>query len=420
MSCLVDINAMLDGAEPPSTGDCCIYKVPSKLRKLNEDAYTPTVVSIGPFHHGQPQLQNMEPQKLIHFKAFLQRTKACLNDLVCYVDSILSDFKRCYSETLPFSHNELVKLILIDSGFIIELFLRYHYGGFVFELWFDEGITIDLMLLENQLPFFVIEKIYSLSFSSTNASVPNTMIPSFLQLTTYYFDYYNISKLSFDNRDISIRHFTDLIRIFHLQHPIESRPSRNRIDEQIIHLPSATELLEAGVKFKVNTKSKCLLDLRFSGGVLEIPSLIVEDRTETLFRNMVALELCHYPKESYIIDYVAILDYLINTGTDVDILVQNKILHNWLGDSHSVANLFNGLCINVVHYNISSQFSVLCKELNAFCRNPWNKLKATLRRDYCNTPWKTAASIAGVLLLVLTIIQTVCSVLQVVQQSNGS
>jgi len=116
-SCLVDINAMLDSAEPPSTDECCIYKVPSKLRKLNEDAYTPTVVSIGPFHHGHPQLQNMERQKLFHFKAFLQRTEACLSDLVGYIDFILSDFKHCYSETLPFSHNELVKLILIDSLF---------------------------------------------------------------------------------------------------------------------------------------------------------------------------------------------------------------------------------------------------------------------------------------------------------------
>jgi len=414
-----DINAMLDGAEPPSTGDCCIYKVPSKLRKLNEDAYTPTVVSIGPFHHGHPQLQNMEPQKLIHFKSFLERTKACLNDLVCYVDSILSDFKRCYSETLPFSHDELVKLILIDSGFIIELFLRYHYGGFVFELWFDEGITTDLMLLENQLPFFVIEKIYSLSLSSTNASVPNTIIPSFLELTINYFFLFNKSNLIFDNGGISIRHFTDLIRIFHLQHPIESRPGREdlNIGEWMLNLPSATELLEAGVKFKVNTKSKCLLDLRFSGGVLEIPSLIVEDRTETLFRNMVALEQFHYTNKLYITDYVAVLDYLINTGKDVDILVHKEILENWLGDSDSVANLFNGLCINVVHTNISSQFSILCKELNAFCRNPWHKLKATLRRDYGKTPWQTAASIAGILLLVLTLIQSVCSVLQVVQAS---
>ncbi|RHN44326.1 hypothetical protein MtrunA17_Chr7g0218161 [Medicago truncatula] len=51
-----DINAMLDTSEPPSTDDCCIYKVPSVIRKHNEDAYTPKFVSIGPFHHGKTRL----------------------------------------------------------------------------------------------------------------------------------------------------------------------------------------------------------------------------------------------------------------------------------------------------------------------------------------------------------------------------
>ncbi|AES74688.2 DUF247 domain protein [Medicago truncatula] len=404
-SCLVnDINAMLHTAHPPSTDECCIYKVPYVIRRHNKDAYTPKVVSIGPFHHGHPQLQNMESQKLIYFKDFLQRTKACLNDLVVYIESILSDFKSCYSETLPFSHDELVKLILIDSAFIIQLFWTSCYEGELFKPWLGTGIIHDLWLLENQLPFFVIEKIYSLSLTN----VPITMIHSFLKLTIHYFGYYNKSKLDFDKGDISIRHFTDLIRIFHLQHPIESRPSR--VVEWIKHLPSATELLEAGVRFKVNTESKCLLDLRFSEGVLEIPQLKVQDSTETLFRNMVALEQCHYPEESYIADYVVVLDYIINTGTDVDILVRRDILDNMLGESSdSVANRFNGICKNVVYSNISSQFSIIGKEINAFCSNPWNKLKATLRRDYGKTPWQTAASIAGIVLLALTLLQTVCS-----------
>lgn len=242
-------------------------------------------------------------------------------------------------------------------------------------------------------------------------------IPSFLKLTTYYFDYYNKSKLDFYKGDIRIRHFTDLIRTFHLKHPIESRPSREDVGEGMIHILSATELLEAGVRFHENTTSKSLLDLSFWGGVLEIPQLRVDDQTESLFRNMVAFEQCHYPDDSYITDYVAVLDYLINTGTDVDILVRSNILENWLGDSHSVAILINGLGNNVIRSNISSQLFIHCKELNAFCGNRWHKLKATLMRDYCKTPWQTAASIAGILLVILTIIQSVCSVWEVVQHT---
>ncbi|RHN70666.1 hypothetical protein MtrunA17_Chr3g0138021 [Medicago truncatula] len=158
-------------------------------------------------------------------------------------------------------------------------------------------------------------------------------------------------------------------------------------DKSMIYLPSTTELLEAGVRFKVNTKTTCLLDLRFSGRVLEIPQLRVEDRTVTLF----GIWLLHYPHDSYIYDYISVLDYLINIGRDADILVQRGIQDNMLADSDSVANLYNGLWKN-----------------------------ATLRRDYGSTPWQTAASIAGILLLVLSLLQSVCSILQVVQQYNVS
>ncbi|BFG25199.1 hypothetical protein CerSpe_114730 [Prunus speciosa] len=38
----------------------CIYKIPNVLRKQNEKAFIPSVVSIGPFHHGKENLKGME------------------------------------------------------------------------------------------------------------------------------------------------------------------------------------------------------------------------------------------------------------------------------------------------------------------------------------------------------------------------
>ena len=165
----------------------------------------------------------------------------------------------------------------------------------------------------------------------------------------------------------------------------------------------------------VNKTSHCLLDLQFLGRTLKIPQIKVEDSTEILLRNMVALEQCYYPHESYITDYVAVLDFLINTDKDVDFLVKNGIIVNWLGDSNAVAELFNGLWKNITQTTFNTEYLRICEDLNAFCKHPWHRKVATLRRDYCNTPWKMVASIAGIALLILTVIQTVCSVLQVVQ-----
>jgi hypothetical protein len=51
---------------------CCIYKVPRHLLKLNEDAYTPKFISIGPLHSHNPEL-NQEKQKQRYFHAFWKR-----------------------------------------------------------------------------------------------------------------------------------------------------------------------------------------------------------------------------------------------------------------------------------------------------------------------------------------------------------
>ena len=54
-----DFRAMI---KPPLSTGCHIYKVPYHLRKLNEEAYTPHVISIGPIHHDK---KNFKPWKSI-------------------------------------------------------------------------------------------------------------------------------------------------------------------------------------------------------------------------------------------------------------------------------------------------------------------------------------------------------------------
>ncbi|KAM7493063.1 hypothetical protein LguiB_027672 [Lonicera macranthoides] len=111
------------------------------------------------------------------------------------------------------------------------------------------------------------------------------------------------------------------------------------------------------------------------------------------------LELCHYPSDSYIIDYILFMDYLINTPKDIDQLVQSGILVNWPGDSKAAAHLINNLCINITVDDNNFYFFDLCDALNEYYETPMHKRKAILRRDYFNTPWKTASTIAAFVLL---------------------
>ena len=61
---IIHMEALLESVELPLVSSCCIYKIPQKIRKLNEEAYTPSIVSIGPFHYGDKRLEAMEDLKL--------------------------------------------------------------------------------------------------------------------------------------------------------------------------------------------------------------------------------------------------------------------------------------------------------------------------------------------------------------------
>ena len=57
---------------------------------------------------------------------------------------------------------------------------------------------------------------------------------------------------------------------------------------------------------------------------LKIPRFEINDGTESLLRNIMALEQCHYPREAYVCNFMVLLDYLIDTREDVDLLIEKK------------------------------------------------------------------------------------------------
>jgi hypothetical protein len=63
-------------------------------------------------------------------------------------------------------------------------------------------------------------------------------------------------------------------------------------------------------------------------GVLETPSFEIHDITETVFRNLISYEQCHSYYDHRITSYAILLDSLINTEKDIDILCEHKIIDN--------------------------------------------------------------------------------------------
>jgi hypothetical protein len=117
-----------------------------------------------------------------------------------------------------------------------------------------------------------------------------------------------------------------------------------------------------------------------------------------------ALEQCHYQFDNYVTDYICVLDFLIDTDRDVDLLVRKGILVNTLSDSNAVATWVNKLGQQIYGSEMNSNYCCLCEKLNTF-------YKAILRRDYFSILWRTTSTVVVIILFVLTFIQTICSII---------
>ena len=310
-------------------------------------------------------------------------------------------------------------MILVDACFILELFIRetsrsQTRAGPMFVKPRAKAMKFDLLLLENQLPFFVIKKLYKLTFRSLCKSDPSlSNWDDLVQLSLNYFRDPCV-KFRHDHPNAKVEHFTDLLRTFQLPPP-GNRPTRGNQHNDLSY--TATQLHEAGVKFEVVNcyESECPIDIKFEKEVLKIPHLLLNDWTEVVTRNITALEQTRYIKDTYFTDYLFLMDSLINTGEDVDLLCDKKILVNYLGDNNAAMAMINNLNKGIVWETVRDDYINLCAQLNSFYeQRPRHRWMAVLKREFFSTPSAAASTIITVVIItVLTLIQTVCSILEV-------
>ncbi|KAK3183213.1 hypothetical protein Dsin_030499 [Dipteronia sinensis] len=385
---LIDID---DNLEPAP--ECCIYRVPKDLRKINEEAYTPQLISIGPLHHGKEELLDMEKQKLRYMKKLGERiTMEKLLEFKTFIKNREQLIRNCYAETSKLDSYKFVAMILYDedkSDFLLN------------KPGLKTSLILDLHLLENQVPYFVLQELYRLAFAGLNPDAERYPPLFFLSC-----DLFSVLMFNEMPKPAGVKHFTDLIRYAE----VESY-SKSKLNGHIKDLPCAVKLHESGVKFKCIQEGKCLLDVRFEKRKRRLPWFEVHDETECVIRNLMALEQCHYPLETHICNYVVLLDELINTEKDVDLLIEAGIISNCVGDNAAIATMFNKLGQKITLS--ASYYYGISEGLKAHYQSPWNHAKATLKSVYFSNLWRGTASVAAVLLLLLTFVQTICSILQV-------
>ncbi|XP_023877899.1 UPF0481 protein At3g47200 [Quercus suber] len=411
-SAAIDIEGLAHSIEDWMSQDrfmspnCCIFKTPTILRDLNQKAYVPGAFSIGPFHHGRPEFEDTEKIKSEYLHGLISRSpypETILRELINSVKNVERKARECYAGPIVYSPDEFVKILVIDGCFIIELLRKMAYVELreendpIFSMaCMPQFICHDLILLENQVPWVVLE----LLFNKTLDPTPNNVNKPLIEMVKSFIASFLIKPPSGHPPIQDIKHIVDVGRKL-LVSSIAGEEG-HLIGPDWTLLPSATSLVEAGVKIK-RGESADILDLKYDNGVLEIPPLKIDETTETLFRNIISFEQCYPNCEARFTSYAMLLDNLINTAKDVDILSENKIIKNWLNPEDAIP-FFNKL-----YYNTSVKkmyYQSLCKKVNEYCNRRWPSWRTVLVRNYFNTPWAILSTAAAVILLILTSVQT--------------
>ncbi|CAL5335089.1 unnamed protein product [Camellia sinensis] len=459
------LRKMVEGAhKTASKSSASIYRVPVELRKLEESAYTPRFVSIGPFHSKDQHILNssMQDVKKSYANSLFDRissskggleeeklnTSKVLMECVGKMRESLDKAKKCYAEEVEDVLD--VEMLVIDGCFILELLYRSHR---YFHMHIDEPssdpifgsiltdvyVRHDLLLLENQLPFFVLQALFDLTVASINPHGHPTLHDYVISYFCCSLEWKSESHGNTPAKKLE-GNYHHILHILHNHyHPdndnavakrdghitksmssaldLDNDDGVAKRDSHITNkdngvgkrdgMPCASDLEYAGVKFAVGNKVSFRPSKLLPRAHFEIPTLDLSDSTEPFLRNLIAFEQCCHGNvvKRYFTSYAVLMDMLINTPEDVKVLEKAEIIRNHLGANEDASNLFNNLCKKTVLGEF--YFTETASAAAQYRKRWWENNMAELKRTYFANPWTFIAFCAGFITFGITVIRCI-------------
>ncbi|MFS7972930.1 hypothetical protein Hanom_Chr09g00850631 [Helianthus anomalus] len=373
-----------------------IYKVPHRLRSVEPKAYQPNIVSIGPYHHGAPHLQAMEKTKRSYFHGFFNPSKPDQpnqNAILKELKQMEQQARSCYSADLKINSEQFLNMMLVDSCFIIQLLretreIDFSKKSVPIQRWMLPVLQRDLIMLENQLPMFVLNKVYDLTSSSTTCEATENL--GLKELALQYFEpmiYKDLDTSKNSALAVEGDGRSHLLELFRAS-ICPTEVSQNKFLVKEPHMFRSVSELKVWCQSQEGRKLSTWLDVSFKRGILKIAPVNMDDYRFTLFRNMVAFEQCHFGCKPHVTAYVFFLDRLINSSEDIG------LLHYSLGGNKNAAKLVNNLCKEVAGAADDSYLRDVLWKINCYCNDGWHQKRAKLKHEYFYNVWVSVATIA--------------------------
>ncbi|GLJ34759.1 hypothetical protein SUGI_0699590, partial [Cryptomeria japonica] len=349
----------------------CIFRVPNPIMVGNREAYLPSTVSLGPYHHNSNDIvSTMNQHKQEAVRRMVSRIKRDGAFLMKRIQNMERDIRECYEEKINCDGETLCYMMVYDTCFILEFFRcasrtkdENPQGWFSlvfqnkdFKNCMHSAILSDIMKLENQIPLSVLIEILRLEFDH-----PEPELAAMLSNSELFKGFpFNASLSDEDVNDVVKSKLKDDGVKSKLKEYIEKYPScspnrssftsdaaESLVDKR--YSPCAEELQNAGIIFKVGQvrfRRRKLVNSKLS-----LPQITVNYMTETLLRNLMAYEECQRcpwnPEPTVISYYIRLLDNLITSDKDVSALRDSKVIKSLLGSDQVIVSIFNHLQIGI-------------------------------------------------------------------------
>uniref|UniRef100_A0A7N2M3D9 Uncharacterized protein n=1 Tax=Quercus lobata TaxID=97700 RepID=A0A7N2M3D9_QUELO len=415
----------------------------------------PRVVSLGPIHHGKSKYQLTEEYKLMLADKFIGKTGRTVEELYGIIEDNIKELRECYDEkvTRKYSDEDLAWMLFVDGCATLQFIdLVAHPDQKVkdFKIKNDQVAFVeqDLFLLENQLPYQLLDYLVTNTQNSEHRESLKTSIQSFINMHSRPVEDTKPpsdedTKPPFDENAV---HLLDLLRKRLLgktgkeedsteedksgekrpccfwktvtdkhssKHKKDKKGQNSRKDWHSFR--NVQELREVGIHLETS-QSSCLGEIKFTKkwnfypGILQLPPITVDDSTGPKFFNLIAYEMCpDFENDFGITSYISFLDSLIDEPKDVIDLRKAGILRNLLGSDEEVALVFNEIGTDLVPN------PVMYREVRVQIQNYIEMKSMTwisqVIHTHFDSPWTVIAFLAAFFVLGLSVVQTVYSIL---------
>lgn len=178
---------------------------------------------------------------------------------------------------------------------------------------------------------------------------------------------------------------------------------------QEIMIPSVATLARWGVRFVPAPEGIAGIRFDAAAATLSLPIISLDGNTEVVLRNLVAYEAVAVRGPLVLARYTELMNGIVDTPRDVKILRQSGVVVNHLKSDREAADMWNAMC-RATRLSRVPRLDAAIREVNAHRSRRAAARAQKLLKRYVFRSWRILTLLAAVVLLLMTALQTFCSV----------